>query len=396
VTSPVRPATSVAATFRDRFDRPPRLIARAPGRVNLLGGHLDYQEGWVLPAAIDRGLDFAAAARNDSRLRIVAVDVEGEVELDLDALPPPLAQRPDRRAAWHDVPAAVAWACREHSLPLPGLDLAFGGDLPIGAGVSSSAAVEVGLLLLWDLLGGWQLDRGALATLGQRAENGYLEVASGIMDQFAILHGRAEHALLLDCRTFEFEAVPLPEDCAVLVFDSGIRRQLSDSSYNDRRAECRLAVESLNQSGFVLSTLRDLPLVDLDRALGSLDSTAAQRVRHVVEECARVRTAANGLSAGDVQGLGRAMTASHASARRLYDISLPELDLLAEAADSSPGCYGARLTGAGFGGCVTALARADRSSAVTASVTEAFERVYDRRPLSFECRVADAARAWYG
>jgi galactokinase len=390
------PTRRVAAQFEDRFDGVPSLVARAPGRVNLLGAHVDYHEGWVLPGAIDRGLELAAAPRADRRLRLAALDLDRWIDVDLDALPAPRVARPERRSEWFDVPVATAWACRQRGLEPCGLDVAFGGDLPIGAGVSSSAAVEVGLLLLWDRLGAWGLDRPTLAGIGREAENGYLDVGGGIMDQYASLHGRPGHLLLLDCRTVTHRELPLGDDLAVLVLDSGVRRRLADTGYNERRDDCRRALEILRASGLELATLRDLPAAGLDAACSLLPATLARRVRHVVEECARVTRAGELLTAGRAAEVGPLMCASHASSRDLYEVSIAELDLLAESAAAAPGCHGARLTGAGFGGCVTALVDATAADEVAAVVGERFAAVHDRRPPAFICRIAGGAevRPW--
>lgn len=390
------PAHHLAAELDARFGRAPSLTAHAPGRVNLLGGHVDHHDGWVLPGAIDHGVDFAAAPRTDRRLGLAADDLDARIELDLDALPPPRAARAERRPEWFDVPAAVAWACHRRGLEPCGLDVAFGGDLPIGAGVSSSAAVEVGLLLLWNELGGWGLDRTTLAAIGREAENGYLDVGSGIMDQYASLHGRPRHLLLLDCRSLTHRELPLDDDLAVVAFDSGVRRRLADTGYGDRRAESREALDRLRAAGLELAALRDLPLERLDAATDALPPRLARRVRHVVEECARVVRGGELLAAGRARELGPLMNASHASSRDLYEVSIAELDLLAAAAAETPGCHGARLSGGGFGGCVTALVDAGAAAEVAGAVGERFAATYNRWPATFPCRVAGGAevRPW--
>jgi len=390
MTETSRPAPD--SIFREHFGSSPEWTAHAPGRVNFLGAHVDYNDGWVLPGAIDLGIDFAAAVRPDRRLRLAALDLSASVELDLDDLPPPRGERPDGESNWYDVAGGVAWACREQGLEPAGLDVAFGGNLPMGAGISSSAALEAGLLRLWDRVGSWRLEGHTLAALGRQAENGYLGVGSGIMDQFASLHGRAGHLILLDCRTLEFEPLELPEDCAVLVLDSGVRRRLSKSSYNDRPAECASALARLREHGFALEALRDLRPSQLEAAGSLLGDIESRRVRHVVEECARVLAARDCLNADDAPGLGRLMNASHASSRDLYEVSIPELDQLAEAASAHEGCHGARLSGAGFGGCVTALVERRSLEAVAHEVVSSFEERFGRRPGTTSCRIADGAR----
>lgn len=365
-------------------------MVRAPGRVNLLGAHVDYSEGLVLPATIDRAVYLAASPRADSRLTLLALDIadDGAAEIDLAALPSPVAERPGAATGgWADLPAAVAWSLRREGIDPGGLDVVYGGDLPMGAGVSSSAAVEMALLLAWAP----ELDATRRALLGQRAENDYLGVRSGIMDQYAIVHGRADTALLLDCRSLEHRAIPLPGDCTILLFDSGVRRRLVASGFNDRRAECAAAVEILGRHLPGTRTLRDVTVADLARHGDRLPPVLRRRAEHAVHEIARVAAAAADLERGDLAAFGRAMRRSHESSRDLYETSIPELDLLAATAWATPGCHGARLAGGGFGGCVTALVATDGAERVAEAVAARFAQVHGRRPPVHRCRAAAGA-----
>ncbi len=396
----------VADAFRARYDQPPEVVVRAPGRVSLLGAHVDYSEGWVITAAIDRAV-WLAAARPSRRtavrphIRIEALDFKETATLSLDNLPPPLEQRKGEKATWIDYPAGVAWALAEAGAPPPPMDVTFGGDVPIGAGVSSSAAVEMAFLLAWEAFqpassGPLVTDGPARARLGMRAENGYLGVQSGIMDQFSVLHGAEGKLVFLDCRSLEYEHLPLPASASVLVADSGVRRRLADlgddHNYNDRRLECARAVEILEPGLPGIRTLRDVSLRDFELHSHELPMTLRRRARHAIEECRRVREGAAALRDGDLDTFGHLIRQSHLSSRDLYEVSVPETDLLAASAWAVPGCHGARLVGGGFGGCVMVLAETAAAEAIRQAMTRAFEDEFDRTPPVFACAVAGGAR----
>jgi galactokinase len=251
----------------------------------------------------------------------------------------------------------VAWALGQRGLPVAGLQAALASDVPRGAGLSSSAAVEVAFATAWQRLGGWALPPLHLAQLCQQAENHYVGVNSGLMDQFASACGQAGHLLLLDCRTLEWQPVPLPAGATIVVADTTRRRELGRSEYNTRRAQCEAALNALRAltGDAALRALRDVPVEMLERYAGQLDPVVARRARHVVEECARTQAAVGLLRAGRLTDFGALMNDCHASLRDLYEVSSPELNAMVEAAQRLPGCYGARLTGAGFGGCTVNL-----------------------------------------
>ncbi|MGH7819175.1 MAG: galactokinase, partial [Candidatus Binatia bacterium] len=256
---------------------------------------------------------------------------------------------------------------------------------------SSSAAVEVAFVVAWRTLGGWSLSPEDVARLCRRVENEEIGVASGIMDPFAIVHGRAGHALLLDCRSLAWQPVRLPDDVAIVVADSGVRRGLGDTGYNRRREECAAAVEEIRRSVPGLRSLRDVSPPVLEGLEPALSLVSRRRARHVVEEIARVRSAVAALSRGDVATLGRAVADSHRSLRDLYEVSCPELDLLVEAAGAIGGCRGARLTGAGFGGCTLNLVDADRVEGFCERLAREYEAMTGRRAAVWLCRASDGA-----
>jgi len=395
----------VVEAFRRRFSRPPEVLVRAPGRVNLLGAHVDYSEGWVLPATIDRAVWVAASLLPEGKtgrpLRAHALNLECDAEVDLDALPPPRPQRAAEGAqsetSWIDVPAGVAWALAEGGHRAPAMEVVFGSDLPMGAGVSSSAAVEMAFLLAWEVLSAvtdnpFDLKGIERARMGQRGENGYLGVQSGIMDQFASLHGAAGQAMFLDCRDLSFDFKPMPPGSLILVADSGVRRQLGATEFNNRPAECREAVDILRRVLPDIRTLRDVTVEDFELHSHHLPIHLRRRAQHAVEECKRVQDGAMALILCQFDTFGELMRHSHLSSRDLYEVSIPELDVLAASAWSVEGCHGARMSGGGFGGCVTALVDGVAADGVAAEMTAAFEAEFGRSPTIYRCRVADGVR----
>ena len=391
----------VEKVFRQHFASAPAVVTRAPGRVNLLGAHVDYSEGWVLPAAIDRSVVVAAGPADDGVLDFVSLDCDDRLRVGLDALPPPVPERQGGGAGWSDLPVGLAWCLARAGHRPAGLRAVFASDVPIGAGVSSSAAVEMAFLLVFEILaragggGGLGLDGPGRARLGQVVENEYLGVGSGVMDQYASLHGRAGHALFLDCRILEHRLVPLPAQSVFLVADSGVRRRLSASGFNDRRAQCEEAVARLRPllepGQGPIRTLRDISAETFEGVAHHLPIELRRRAQHAIEECTRGRSGAAALEVGNLGAFAALVRRSHASSRDLYEVSIPEIDTLAAAAWAVPGCWGARLSGGGFGGCVTALVGAESVAAVSRAMADVFEATYHRRPEIFACRPSDGA-----
>jgi galactokinase len=375
----------VTSAFQVHFERQPEIVVRAPGRANLLGGHTDYNDGYVLPVALDRAAWIAAAPIAKSEASVYAVDLESGAIFSLDDIPP-------SDGAWADYPRGVAWALKERGLKLVGMEAVLTSDVPVGSGLSSSAAVEVAFAYTWRQLSGSRLDRRKLALACQRAENVYVGVNCGIMDQMASTLGVKQHALLLDCRTLESEPVPLPQDVAIVVADTGVRRKLTASEYNVRREQCERAVQLLSPDLPGIRALRDVSPDDLKRLRRRLPKIVYRRARHVVTDNARVLQAAEALQKGAVARAGALMKACHVSLRDDYEVSSPELDTLAEAAWEVKGCYGARLTGAGFGGCTVALVAADAVPEFETHVSSAYEAAFGRQPDIYVCRSADGVK----
>jgi len=366
-------------SFRRAFGRPAQLVAEAPGRVNLIGEHTDYNEGHVLPLAIDRTVA-VAGARREGDVRARALDCGEEDEF------PPEGVAPAPGGGWRNYVRGVAWALGEAGHRLRGLDLAFTGDVPAGAGLSSSAALEVALAAAFAAASGFSLERRELALLAQRAENGFVGVQCGIMDQLSAVFGREGHALLIDCRSLEVEPLPLALEergAAIVVVDSAVRRSLGDSAYNERRRECAVAAAALGAP-----TLRDVTAQALEARRAELPETLYRRARHVATEEARVAAAALALRRGDLEALGRLLYESHDSLRDDFQVSCPETDLLVELAAGVEGVLGARLTGAGFGGCTVNLVRTSALESFRRAVTETYRT---RTGLAAEVHVVHAA-----
>ncbi|HEY7509421.1 MAG TPA: galactokinase [Vicinamibacteria bacterium] len=369
--------------FREAFGRAPRLF-RAPGRVNLIGEHTDYNDGFVLPIALDRDTVAAASERDDRRLVARSADGGEPGEIDLDAAPTA------RRGTWLDYVEGTARVVEERFGRLRGADLLVAGDVPVGAGLSSSAALEISVGTALAALAGLPLDGRALALAGQAAEHRFVGTRCGIMDQLASVLGRAGHALFVDCRSLDVRAIPVhPERAAVLVFDSGVRHQHSSGEYNVRRAQCEEAVARLAARGAGIRALRDVTPAELREA--GLPEPLRRRARHVVTEIARTEEAAAALTRGDLAGFGRLMYASHASLRDDYEVSVPELDALVEAAAATSGVLGARMTGGGFGGCAIALVERARVQFAGASIAAAYANRFGRSPGWFVTSAAEGA-----
>jgi galactokinase len=345
--------------FKDHFGSYPSLQVRAPGRVNLLGEHVDYNEGPVLPAAIDRAVLLAGSATNDNIVELYAPDVDEKVIFSLDTLARKQNLSGDPLPNWAHYPAGVAWALQQSGRQVCGIRVVYTSDVPIGAGLSSSAAVEMAFAVAWQAMGGWTADRLALAQICQKAENLYVGVACGLMDQFTSGHGVRDHALLFDTRSLEWEALPLPTGTMLVIADTRVRRNLASSAYNERRSACEKAVEILRLDLPNIHSLRDVTPDDFSRLCPSLPLEIRLRAEHVITEIQRVFSGAAALRSGDQDSFGELMFASHASLRDLYEVSTSELDALVAISRNNSACIGARLTGAGFGGCTINLIKQD-------------------------------------
>ncbi len=339
------------ANFVQRFQAQPRVFARAPGRVNILGEHVDYNDGVVLPMAIDREVGIAARKIDSNEVNLVALDLNEEVVFTQQSLQEKKDKWGEPLPKWALYPAGVAWVLSQKCHPVSGLQAVFSSSIPIGAGLSSSAAVEVAFATLWSALDGWQLQPLELAQACQQAENEYVGVACGLLDQFSSVCGVEGHLLFFDTRSLEWKPLQFFEDCVIVIADSRVERSLASSEYNRRRETCEEAVRHLQRFLPNLKSLRDISPVEFAAYREYLPQEAQRRAEHVVKEIARVYSAVTALKNQDRRAFGALMYASHYSLRDDYEVSHPNLDILVEIAKQLPGCYGARLTGAGFGGC---------------------------------------------
>ncbi len=378
---------ALARRHAAEFGRPPALVAAAPGRVNLIGEHTDYHDGFVFPMAIEREVRVAASPRADGRLGLCSVDYGERLEGPLDGL----AREPGH--AWADYPRGVLSVMRQRGHALRGLDLTFEGDVPQGAGLSSSAALEVATALAAAELHGLALAPAALARLAQQAEVEFIGVRCGVMDQLVSCLGQPGAALLIDCRTLEARAVPLAlGGFSFLITDSGAPRTLAGSAYNRRREECQRGLRALQRRRPDGRALRDYTPGEVQAAAGQMGRVAARRCLHVAEENQRTLEAVAALERGDLAAFGAHMNASHDSLRELYEVSSPELDFLVERARRVGGVLGARLTGAGFGGCTVTLLEAGAVAAYQAEVLPAYARRFSRQARLIPSRPGPGAR----
>jgi len=345
----------ITKIFHETFGSAPVHIVRAPGRVNLLGEHVDYNDGFVLPAAIDRATYIAFSPTGTDLSTLVAVDMNQQVSFFSQTIPSKTQANGSPLPDWAYYPAGVMWSLNENSLETGGMNAVYASDVPRGSGLSSSASVEMAFTLAWQTLGNWRLPSMQRALLGQKAENQYVGVNCGIMDQFASACGVENKLLLLDCRSLEWKTIPLPEDVSIVIADTTVRRKLTSGEYNKRRAACEEAVRLLKQDFPHIKSLRDVSVEEFNRFADKLPEEVSKRARHVVEEIERSKQAEALLEAGNIQRFGQLMNQCHVSLRDLYEVSCPELDIMVNTAQSLDGCYGARLTGAGFGGCTVNL-----------------------------------------
>jgi len=338
--------------YENRFGGKCR-IYRAPGRVNLIGEHTDYNGGFVLPAAVDFSCWVAGGPRNDGRLGIFSENTGELAEADLGD------KRLERSGTWSDYPVGTVWTLREAGYALPGANLYIHGEVPLGSGLSSSAAIEVATGYALLDAAGEKIDLRKLALACQRGENDFVGARVGIMDQFVACHAQAGSALLLDCRSLEYEYVPLPATVSLVICNSMVKHELAAGEYNARRAECEEGVRLLSERIPGIQSLRNVEIGALDKYKRALPETIYRRCRHVITENDRVLQVVEALRAGDLTRVGELMFASHESLRRDYEVSCAELDCLVELARSEPGVVGARMTGGGFGGCTVNLVKCE-------------------------------------
>jgi len=382
----MRGSTSIAEQFRAKFGANPR-VYRAPGRVNLIGEHTDYNEGYVMPVALGFYCWVAISPRDDQKLVMSSDGFSdtAEVELDSPEIHP--------RKTWSDYPVGVALELKHAGVPLRGANLLIHGEVPMGAGLSSSAAIEVATALALAEQSGHSPDRVQLALLCQKAENEFVGARCGIMDQFISLHGRKNHALLLDCRALDFELVAIPECVRLVICNTMVKHEHASSGYNQRRAECEEALQRLAKVLPGIRSLREVTLDQLELHRGTLPEVLYKRALHVITENARVLGAAEALRAEDLERLGIRMAESHSSLRDLYEVSCAELDLMVDQANRQEGVYGARMTGGGFGGSTINLVKSRFADAFGENMARDYEKETGIVPQIYICAPAEGAGA---
>jgi galactokinase len=377
--------TQLSKQFASQFGASPAFVARAPGRVNLIGEHTDYNDGFVLPIAIDRDVALIGAPRDDGRVRVYSTDFNQRAEFSLDRIDH------DAQHEWSNYLRGVADVLTQAGYALRGFDAVMKGDVPIASGLSSSAATEMATVMALTAASqgtpsALKIDGAKAAQFSQRAENQFVGVNCGIMDQFISSLGKAQHALMIDCRSLGYELVPMPSGATVLVVDTTAPRTLAGSAYNQRRAECEEGARLLGAR-----SLRDITAAEFDRRAGELPPVIAKRCAHVVHESQRVLDAVGALKHDDVKTFGALMFQSHESLRDLYEVSSKELDAVVDIARGEPGVYGARMTGAGFGGCAIALVQDQHAGALARKVQAEYPRRTGRTPNVYACVASDGA-----
>jgi galactokinase len=376
--------SEITTAFRREFHADPEIFS-APGRVNLIGEHTDYNQGFVLPSAIGFYVRIAISPRPDSKLVVRSTEFQQNFAFDLATLPP------TKLGFWCDYVVGVALMLVQAGHPLKGANLLVHGEVPMGAGLSSSAALEVASALALLSLGSEQLPLQQVAKLCQRAENEFVGARVGIMDQFISCFGREGHAVLLDCRSLEFQLVPVPENVRLVICNTKVKHELSSGEYNRRREECEAAVKILSQTYPGVCSLRDVSREQLAGVADTMPPVLYKRALHVITENGRVIEAAARFRAGDLQQVGELMRGSHRSLRDDYEVSCRELDLMVEAAESLAGYYGGRMTGGGFGGCTVNLVDQAKAHEFAKQVAERYRGTTGVSPDIFICSPANGA-----
>jgi galactokinase len=361
-------------------------VYRAPGRVNLIGEHTDYNDGFVMPAAIDFYTWVAVAPRADRKVAVFSEEFSESVEFDLDQADPPRANR------WSDYVRGVAIVLEQSGYRLRGANLRIRSEVPIGSGLSSSAAIEVASGLAMLETSGLMIDRTELAMACRRAENEFVGARVGIMDQFISCNGKAGHALMLDCRSLEYRLLPISDEIRLVVCNTMVKHELASNEYNTRREECEAGVRHIARALPRVRALRDVTPDELEQYGGDLPRVIYNRCRHVVTENERVIKSAAALERGDLNSFGELMIESHRSLRDDYEVSCAELDIMVDLARGVEGVYGARMTGGGFGGCTVNLVRAESVADFKRDVARGYKDATGRHPEIYTCRASEGAQ----
>lgn len=374
----------IRETFERRFGLGATMYA-SPGRINLIGEHTDYNLGFVLPAAIDKAIYVALRPAAGKTSRIYSVDYDAQIELDLSG-----EQAPE--CMWGRYVYGVAQQMKKRGAEIGAVDMVFGGDVPLGAGLSSSAALESSVGFALNDMFGCGFTREQLARIGQMTEHEYIGVRCGIMDQFASLMGRKGNAVRLDCRSLEYTLFPFaPENCSIVLIDSMVKHSLASSEYNVRRAQCEQGVGIVASHEKGVESLRDVTESMLERYKGEMEETVYRRCKYVIDENNRLLRGCEALEAGDYAAFGRYMFSCHDGLSREYEVSCPELDFIVDIARSTSGVLGARMMGGGFGGCVIGIVEQDRRDAYIGEVTDKFEHRFGMQPRVIDVVIGDGA-----
>ena len=375
---------AVTTQFTQRFNVPPEFVVRAPGRVNLIGEHTDYNDGFVLPMAIDREIWSALRPRDDDQVSVYSLDFEETAVFKHTSLQ-------NTKAGWVEYIKGVAWALQENGYSLRGWEGVLAGNVPKGAGLSSSAALELVTARAFQQVSGFDWDAVQMAKLSQLAENKWVGMNCGIMDQMISAAGQAGHALLIDCRSLDTQLVPLPptldgSQTAVIILDTTTRRGLVDSAYNERRQQCEAAA-----AYFGVPALRDVSISEFLAEADNLEPLTRHRAKHVITENLRTLNAAKAMQNADAALLGQLMNESHVSMRDDFEITNEQLNVMVAIAQAQPGCYGARMTGGGFGGCAVALVHGGQVDGFVTAVAQQYQQQTTLTPNVYICQPSDGA-----
>jgi len=361
----------VIKAYKDRFGSLPEFLIRAPGRVNLIGEHTDYNDGFVLPMAIDRAVWIALHSREDGRVTVHSFEQAEPTDFSLDDIQ-------HENGHWSEYVKGMAVILQEAGYILAGWQGVLTSDIPIGSGLSSSAALEMAVGCTFSAVSHFPFDRVEMARVGQKNENEWVGANTGIMDQLISTHGQVGHALLIDCRALSMQAIPLPEDTAIVVMDTMTRHSHIDSGYNERRESCERATDI-----FRVSHLRDVTFEQFQAKASALDDITRRRAKHGITENQRVLDAVRAMNTGDARVVGKQMNASYTSLRDDFEVTNDELDIMAKIAQTQSVCFGARMTGGGFGGCAVALVQADKAEEMASAVASQYEAATGRKPIIF-------------
>ena len=368
-------------SFKSYFNSESEIIVRAPGRVNLIGEHTDYNDGFVLPMAIDHAVWLALRPRDDRTVRLFSLDLEADSAFELDSL--------TKGSDWIEYPKSIAYELMKAGYELRGFDAVMTGDVPRGAGLSSSAAVELAVARAFAAVSGIEWDAPKMAKLSQKAENEWVGVNCGIMDQMASAACKEGHALFLDCRSLEIQHAPLPQGVSIVILDTSTRRGLVGSAYNERRNQCEEAAR-----WFDVKALRDVSVEEFERKTKEekgLSEVSLKRARHIVTENTRVLEAVKVMKDGNVKRLGELFNASHDSLRDDFEVTNDALNIMVDCAREQASCYGARMTGAGFGGCAVALVKEENASEFVNAVSEAYRQRSNMEAAVYVCKPSEGA-----